>query len=511
MPLLMISHSCNFGDVRYCHTEILSLLDALSHRSTAASLTEDYRCRFCNCEKEDMNHLTKNCMHFPDDIQKPQIDDEFGPNFRNFGIVETPIEIVLNSLKSTSISSIPVVIWNEQTNATMCNVWTDGSVENPKDDFFRCGGFSIVDSSGNILDSGPVQHWNLCAYTTELWAIIVAYSSASQPICIHSDCQSVVDQMNFVIQHNEVPFTWTHISWWLFFLNIFRPRQNICKNSLEVRWCKAHLCDHLPDSCVTPQTAFKLGVSFADLVGNRIADKAAKAAAKKQRQIDPDDYQKQVQRIIEWQIWLAKLNAWIGQEQPETGTKSKRHAKPANGDEHTKHVSPHEICVQHHIDHFKALLPRWTWQANLNDYPWKPCCPLIDRPKTQASITLENWQKLFGWLRQQNWRISDDQQTSWIELAVSCLFAGVKLEGVPNTPRIYAQQLMKIVNQIHKLDTIKIVPGSVIKKCKSNGKTHPMGCIDQCEIFFPDEPKKYLAAKMLRGCDHHLNKWDFCL
>ena len=53
-------------------------------RSTAASLTEDYRCRFCNCEKEDMNHLTKNCMHFPDDIQKPQIDDEFGPNFQKF-------------------------------------------------------------------------------------------------------------------------------------------------------------------------------------------------------------------------------------------------------------------------------------------------------------------------------------------------------------------------------------------------------------------------------------------
>ena len=92
-----------------------------------------------------------------------------------------------------------------------------------------------------------------------------------------------------------------------------------------------------------------------------------------------------------------------------------------------KHISPHEICVQHHINHFKALLPRWTWQANINDYPWKPCCPIIDRPKTQANITPENWHKLFGWLHQQNWKVSDDQQTSWIELAVSCLFAGVKL------------------------------------------------------------------------------------
>ena len=38
---------------------------------------------------------------------------------------------------------------------------------------FGAGVFSIVDSSGNVLDSGPLQHWNLCAYTTELWAIIV--------------------------------------------------------------------------------------------------------------------------------------------------------------------------------------------------------------------------------------------------------------------------------------------------------------------------------------------------
>ena len=112
----------------------------------------------------------------------------------------------------------------------------------------------------------------------------------------------------------------------------------------------------------------------------------------------------------------------------------------------------------------------------------------------------------------EQWRKGEELQTSWIEIAFSCLFAGVKLEGVSHTPRAYAQQLLKIVNQIHKIDaSIEIVPGSVTKKCKSNGNTHPIGRIEQCEIFFPDEPKKYLATKMLRGCDHHLNKWDFCL
>ena len=131
---LVISHSCNFGDVRCCHTEILSLLDALSLVIDQQQL-HSLKIIFvdsANCEEEDMNHLTKTCMHFPNDIQKPQIDDEYGPNFKNFGIVETPIEIVLNSLKSTSISSIPVEIWNEQTNATMCDVWTDGRVEKPQ-------------------------------------------------------------------------------------------------------------------------------------------------------------------------------------------------------------------------------------------------------------------------------------------------------------------------------------------------------------------------------------------
>ena len=483
-------------------------------RSTAASLTECNLCRFCNNEKEDMHHLTGHCAQLPKELEKPTFEDEFGPNFKVFGIVETPLDIVLNSFKSSSISTIPLELCNDNVSLNFRDVWTDGSVENPKDDFYKCGGYSIVDAFGNVLDSGPVHHWNLSSYSTELWAIIVAYSSSPQPLRVHSDCRSVVDQVNHVLQHFDVPQQWTHLSWWMFLLHVAKTRKPICRISMEVIWCKAHLADHIPESCVTHQVAYNLGISFADLIGNRNADKAAKAAVKPQRQQNPEVYQKKTKQIIAWQIWLAKLNAWIGIDQPDKDIASKRHAKTSIADNNPKerYISPHEICVQHHINHFKTLLPRWTWQANPNEYTWKPSCPVIPWPKTQAKITPDDWQKLFGWLHQQQWRKGEELQTSWIEIAFSCLFSGVKLEGVSHTPKAYAQQLLKIVNQIHKIDaSIEIVPGSVTKKCKSNGKTHPIGRIEQCEIFFPDEPKKYLATKMLRGCDHHLNKWDFCL
>lgn len=113
-----------------------------------------------------------------------------GANFALLGIVEFPSDRIPQRFKTSQVSSLPLTLWNNDTNTSFAHVWTDGSCDFNKFYLHTIGAFSVVGEGGKLLAQGPVHHITLTPYTCELWAIIHATSLASQPVVIHSDCLS---------------------------------------------------------------------------------------------------------------------------------------------------------------------------------------------------------------------------------------------------------------------------------------------------------------------------------
>ena len=117
--------------------------------------------------------------------------------------------------------------------------------------------------------------------------------------------------------------------------------------------------------------------------------------------------------------------------------------------------------------------------------------------------------KVVAWLRVQKWKPNEGSSTSWIEMAAKAYFDGVRLDLL-DTPKSFVNAIQKVINSTTKIDpSIKLVPCQRVKKCKANGKTHPMGMIPNFEMFVSPDALKFLAANMLRGRDHCPKSWDF--
>ena len=157
------------------------------------------------------------------------------------------------------------------------------------------------------------------------------------------------------------------------------------------------------------------------------------------------------------------------------------------------------ICTFHPTDDFKS--PKWNWSPVVEQFTWSPQCEDIPFPHTSVSISPSNWDKVFAWIKQQKWRNTEGVGTSWIEMAAKAYFDGLRLDKL-NTPKSYVHAIQKVVNQTAKLDSsIELVPHPSIKRCKTNGKSHPMRMIPNFEMLVTPEALKFVATSMLRG--HH--------
>ena len=54
--------------------------------------------------------------------------------------------------------------------------------------------FAVVVDDERLISVGRVWHWRLSSYSAELWAILVASAGPSQPVVIHSDSPTIVQQ-----------------------------------------------------------------------------------------------------------------------------------------------------------------------------------------------------------------------------------------------------------------------------------------------------------------------------
>ena len=135
------------------------------------------------------------------------------------------------------------------------HVWTDGSVQLTPYPWLAIASFAVIAADESIIAVGRVRHWRLSSYSAELWAILVAFAGAEQPLVIHTDSLTIVKQFLVLLQTETVQVEWTHANWWSFILDQLLHRKELHPSPLQLLWCPAHLLEHVPSQALTDELA----------------------------------------------------------------------------------------------------------------------------------------------------------------------------------------------------------------------------------------------------------------
>ena len=152
-----------------------------------------------------------------------------------FGLCTHPRSVALQRLQTSSIGA-------ESTSFDAHNTelyWTDGSVQWGSYFWLATGAYAIVDARFQIVESGRVSHWELSAYTTELYALLRVIRRATCCIQVKSDCQSLVDQFADLTRLKQVPESWSHRPWWLEICRVLLQR-----NGRNTAYHPSRCCGH---------------------------------------------------------------------------------------------------------------------------------------------------------------------------------------------------------------------------------------------------------------------------
>ena len=480
-------------------------------RRSKAGTSDTNLCRYCHAEVETLDHLIHRCQHVANDANKPTCPDNKGPNFQLLGIVEITEDLVRKRLQCSDTLSIQVTTWSE-SDTTVSRVWTDGSCIRPQFYWHTLGGFAVVDEFGGCLHSGKVHHVSLSSYTCELWAVIVAFCTASNPIIISSDNETVVNQTKYMIRHLSINVAWQHLQWWTFFLSVFQMRKANCDQPIQIRWIPAHLLEELPCELISNQAAIKAGSTWLDIYCNRKADAFAKRCVCLDAQTD-DTFVNQNVLIQKWQKWLAILNSQLSQtcDMPSNQHNPCDEIGASIDSIPRTTTHPHEISIQHPIADFIRLLPKWIWMPNPNDFQWCSEFPKDQQLQSYANITEANWKIAVDFITSLKWVEGEQFETAYIELAFYFWFLGNRFHDVPQTPQSYCKVLRKVTNQaIKMLPNCPFVPGTQHSKCKCKGRVLPAGSIIHCYPYIDPGALKHLAVHVLHGRSQALSAWDCC-
>ena len=491
--------------------------NSTNDRRAKSGLTDSNVCRFCGGPSETLDHLVHQCPNPPcSDLKPCQIPDA-GPNFPLLGIAEIPIEQSRRRLRASKTSDIPVSTWSENSLSSPRKIWTDGSCLDGENFWYCRGGCAAVDDLGNCLFQTEVHHLALSSYSCELWAIIQAFCRATGPCECRSDCQAVVSQIHHMILHQFIPTTWLHYEWWTFFLHIFTIRLLVHPQPLVATWIPSHILDGVPCYAISTLQAKLAGSSWENIYGNRMADRYAKEAISSTQgnvvdRPNPD-------HITKWQIWLAHVNAKLGEissiedkQNPESHfedapVEANAVACPSDS---VHNCVPSEITIAHPISVYQKVLPLWAWYPDDYVFNWKATFPIDVPLKSYASISSENWSIALSFLVNLSWECKPQHQTSYIELAFAAWCSGVYFEGVECTPKDYSRVLRKTINQCFKMpQNGSIVPGVQKAAYKSRGRTLPAGFIQGAWPFIPASTLKRIALCLFQGKSQRLSDWGF--
>ena len=175
--------------------------------------------------------------------------------------------------------------------------------------WFTVGSYAVVANGGAILKSGDVCHIALSSYSCELWAVIQAFCFAVAPICVFSDCKSLCNHIQYMIEFQKINMEWPHLEWWQFLFTIFLQRKSFHQQPLSAAWVPSHVCDDIPFERLTVHDATSRGTTLQHIFHNRCADSAAKSTLKNLHGNLITNYHQKISNIFQWHLWLAQLAA----------------------------------------------------------------------------------------------------------------------------------------------------------------------------------------------------------
>lgn len=422
-----------------------------------------------------------------------------GPNFCNLGIAELPPGRVSKRLRLSSLSDVRVVIWDKLH--PVRHLWTDGSLPNGNHYWWITGGYSVVSAEAELVHAGEVCHPAMSSYTTELFALLIAFATSESPIVVHSDCDSLVAQVQHLVTMGSIQPHWSHITWWNFILDLWRQRRSMHECPLWAQWCKSHLVERVPTYMLNETLANSHGSTLLDIVCNRAADSFAKIAAMNQH-VDFEDISHRLDLACKWQNWLVDLQALLSTETDEPN--------PEQVCQPPEQSAGNVIALDSPLADFKNVFPRWRWDLSKYSLDWQTAFVRPDTCQLPAQLSLENWVIVTDFLCSLKRALVDEGTTSFMELAFNLKHRGMKLVGVNSTPACYAAQIRKVINIAYKRTKVPIVPGSVRTNSLSNGRTHPAGYLSGV-VAEPCIPGlKALACSFVHfHLDQVISRWDF--
>eukprot|EP00438_Fugacium_kawagutii_P011172 Skav227746 [mRNA] locus=scaffold3513:463033:465318:- [translate_table: standard] len=198
---------------------------------------------------------------------------------------------------------------------------------------------------------------SLSSYSTELWALIAAFSDAEGPCCIVTDCQTLAKQTYFLLTQGFIPTWWKHQSWWLWFHNLVEKRKQYYHQPLYIQWSPAHLADDMPEDHITEAFASKHGTTRMNIIRNKIVDRASKEQASKQ--LDLERLRLEEKSVQECQVWLAQLSADLTSHMPSVPPPPE---KPPDA----------VLTLESPMNAFEYVYPRWMWHPVVEEFTWSP-------------------------------------------------------------------------------------------------------------------------------------------
>ena len=462
-------------------------------RLAAAKRIPDANCRLCDHPKESLPHLVRECQGIRD-IHHPPPVHELGPNFELLGIVEHPLSVLAQRLQVSDPNELVLQPWDPSIPS--CTVWTDGSVQWPNHFLLTCAGFAVINHDGSTLCKGSVHHWNLSSYTAELWALIVAFSSASGPLQVRTDCKTVADQVLFMIQQDTIEDSWPLQPWWKFLCALVTARKQNCEQPLDCVWVPAHIAEEIPDILLTPAVAKDHGTTVLDILNHRRADLVAKQAAIQNAAIHHSVYSELCAAALHRQQWLTGVCKLVGCTLPP---------KDLDSDE-----EPDVDAVQP-ADRY-PLLP---WNDNQRLYTWASPVPFGDQPVSGWTAPQPDWLQFTKFLQNLKWWVHDSARISYAELAILFLGQGYRLSDFHDEFFTFKSLICCVKKWFGLLQRKGLTPLHPGKHDAHDhcawGKTMPSGIIAGARPWRTKSDLELLTNIANRVVRANLSAWEFAV
>ena len=378
------------------------------------------------------------------------------------------------------------------SNAPVIRMWTDGSVVWPRNFWLKSAGYAIIAQDGSTLESGPVHHWHISSFGTELWAVLKAIIRAKQECIVYTDNQAVADGIAQITCGAD-PSMWLHAEWWLMIKEIWDFRRCSHPHPFVVVWIPAHCFDQVPLQMITPDMLKARGTSLEHVKNNRLADFAAKDAAANAAAVHPADETwvlgvilRHQQRLVDINAKLAKLNI-----EDETAKADKADAQPTP----------------------EQFYPQWPWRADIRQYPWKPKIPVTIQLPESKWATKEGVQALVKFFGQCRWCKDKKEDLSYAELAITFLVREKPFhiwDPQITTVKEILVATKKTFLELLQTDGVSLCPGKHDPwGNRSIGRMLPTGTLKGASLFRSDAELAAFSNALDLGASKNLETWSF--